>query len=183
MSNINNALDNSKSNFFNNNKCDSYKSYLKRENNIKNVKISFLLIIKSLCCRKRLLKNSVDELNVYEGINYFLNKRLDVKYYIKNIIKFDKFRQLFLNSAQNLCLDFLKKESISKFLSDDISKKLVGKTGARKKRKSLDNKEDGSKITKIAFYFKNKLLNRSLDEKDNFLFQIINNQILDKIEK
>jgi hypothetical protein len=133
-------------------------------NNEKKPYIGFStgFIIKSIFCPGSIEKNKDSRDYIYRKFNIYLSERFDVLFYLKNLEKNDRMRILFLNSNQNISLDFLKKPNLNK-------------------KEELDHlcmpENSDEQIRLITKYFVNKLKSKEMDKNDFYLYKNLESSI------
>lgn len=91
-----------------------------------------------------------------------MNSLLDVIFYLKTIVKFDKFKVIQFNQKQILSLDYIKKENILNllYLND---KNEVTKTSISNKETVKEKKRES-----VISYFVNKIPNKTMSNSGHY---------------
>lgn len=125
------------------------------------------------CIRK---KEKLKE-KIFLEIDNYLNRRLDVNFYLKNSVKFDKLKEINLNHHQNLSFEFIEKESIFSFIYGNRDK-----CNSDSPNELKPKFQDDLKRNEIVKYFKGKILGQEMDKIDKFLIEIIDHKLKEKIK-
>jgi hypothetical protein len=132
---------------------------MQKRNKYIHRKFQFCKTFKYLFCRKENVK--VKRSDHFDFAMNYLTDRLDVTYYIRTLEVIDRLRILLLNSHQNQSLDYMKKTNLHSSIE------LI----------NLDIdmfKDHGHNINELISYYNEKIESGDMEEKDLWLFEILN---------
>jgi len=146
----------------------SSKPKEEKKKEVENISFSYYLKIKNLICKKKGYKS--DHQKIYDILNSYINRRIDVICYLQYLDKFDKFKSFYFNETQQIAFDHFKKPNIS-------NKKELEKINL----KLLDNYSIEKE--KIETYYLNSYKNEELTKKDEFIFENLPIELKENILK
>lgn len=143
----------------------------------KNMHFGISFIIKFFLCRKCLKKYQKYKAKIFKGIENYLNDRLDVIFYLKNIIKIERFKELFLNKNQVLSFQYLEKEDFNKYVN------LEGNSQQKIKTHQLEKSKNESNKLSLISYYKGKIEKNDISDIDRKLLNFLDSNIIESIQK
>lgn len=141
------------------------KKYLEDQKNVsfnnpKGVDFGFMFKLQ-WCFANKNSNTQRRKIKAYEFLMNYLNKRLDLIYYLKRLNKGDLINSFIFNEIQNKTLDYLEKPNV--FINEEIS--------------LFENEDDKAAINEIMQEYKNKIKNKHLNKFDKKLFVLLPDKI------
>ena len=84
--------------------------------------ISYLTIMKNICCSKCITRNEKEKLDHLGYADYYIDRKLDLSYYLKLMTNFEYLLKILLTDHQKLLFNFTKKPRLKTNKKDKISK-------------------------------------------------------------
>jgi hypothetical protein len=84
---------------------------LKEKNN--TMIFGYLNVIYNSTCKRCIKKKNHKIMKVYNDINSYVNEKLDITFYLKNLEKLERLKLLLLNPEQNIGFDFIKNPNLA----------------------------------------------------------------------
>jgi len=160
---INNYINKSQENINNINNIESSKNP-----HGPNIKFSLAFSLKSYCCNPKTTKEK-KKLQVFSNLNDYLNKRMDLTYYLRTLHTIDITNSLLLNPFQKKLLEYPFKPNI--FSSEDLH------------AFGLDKQEEASfPKSEITDYFAARIEKKKLDKYDRKIFKVLPKALLGEID-
>ncbi len=132
-----------------------------KKNSVKTIEFGTWNTINAItCCKKNRPKK-------YDILNEYLREKLDVGYYLKNVGKLDKVKNMLFSREENIAFMLMKKPNIN--IEEDL-KDII-----------LSNKEKDKEIKIFVGYIRDKIESKRLSERDECLLAMVDNHIRDLI--
>ena len=124
--------------------------------------ISYLTLLKNACCKKCLNDENLKTLSQLNYAEQYIEKKLDIEYYLQLLIKFDYLVKILLTKEERLLFNFTKKPPLKVKKSNALTKLL--------------DKEKKSEL--VEFYNNNKN-----NQRRKSVFNYLNTNVLEYISK
>ncbi len=153
---------------------------LQSPNQEKKLSFNFFFKLRNYFCQRLLLEKEKFKAKVFTEIENYLNQRLDVTYYLKNLVKFEKICGMHLNKIQNMSMEYIGKEDIfnlvqSKEENDSLTKNKINSINA------VDRSIEDINKFQIIKYFNGRLKNNSMTDIDRQILLFIDDDLKYKI--
>ena len=103
----------------------SYSKKLRKEDELNDnfyFKISYCSLMKNACCKHFLSEEEHKKFSQLNYANYYIYKKLDIAYYLKQFIKFDYLLKIILTKEERLLFHYPRKPRLKEFHYDNINK-------------------------------------------------------------
>ena len=124
--------------------------------------ISYISLLKNACCKKCLNDENLKTLSQLSYAEEYIEKKLDIEYYLQLLIKFDYLVKILLTKEERLLFNFTKKPPLKVKKSDVITKLLD-----KEKKREL-----------VEFYNNNKN-----DQRNKNIINLLDSNVLEYISK
>ena len=127
--------------------------------------IPYLTLLKNACCKRCLNEENLKTLSLISYADNYIEKKLDIAYYLKLLINFEYLLKMILTKEERLLFNFTKKPPLKIPKSDEVSKLL-----------------DKEKKNGLEEFYKNNKKKKNLDRKKSIV-NYLNPTVLDYISK